>query len=170
MSENEAYALGAQLQAAEQRLDRLLDWIGRSDTKFSFVFGVAAAMLGFLSTSAPVGSLSGVTVFFALASVALLGTTLCFVYRGTYPRTRGPKGSLIYFDSIAGQDSETYRERFLECDTADHLNDVLDQIHCNSEILSNKFVELQRAYGCLLAALAPWALTLYLFGALPVPT
>lgn len=170
MSENERYARGAQLEAAEQRLDRLLDWIGRSDTKFSFIFGVAAGMLGFLATSAPAGPLSGVTVFFALASVALLGATLVFVYRGTIPRTRGSKGSLIYFDSIAGQDFETYRERFLGCDMNDHLSDVLEQIHRNSEILSSKFVELQRAYRCLLAAVTPWSITLYLFGALPLPT
>lgn len=169
MSEKHASIL-EQLGAAEQRLDRLLDWVGRSDTKFSVVLGVDTAMLGFLATSAPAGPSSVSALIFALASVALLVLSLIFVYRGTYPRTHGPGGSLVYFGSIAEKDLEEFKNKFLAYDLQDHLNDVLEQIHRNSEILNGKFEKLQRAYEFMLIAAIPWTISLYLFGVVPPPT
>lgn len=158
-----------QLGAAEQRLDRLLDWVGRSDTKFSVVLGVDTAMLGFLATSAPAGPVSVSAIVFALAAGALLVLSLTCVYRGTYPRTQGPGGSLVYFGSIAEKDLKEFENKFVGCDLQDHLDDVLEQIHRNSEILNGKFEKLQRAYECMLIAAIPWTITLYLFGLVPPP-
>lgn len=157
------------LEAAERRLDRLLDWVSRSDTKFSVVLGVDTGMLGFLATSAPASAVPRGSIVFAAVSIALLVASLIFIYRGTYPRTKGPSSSLVYFGSIAGKDSEIFKERFRACGPEDHLDDVLGQVHRNSEILDRKFAELQRAYRCLLAAVIPWAITLYLFGVVPPP-
>lgn len=156
-----------QLEAAEKTLDRHLDWVGRSDTKFSVVLGVDTGMLGFLATSFPAGPVSVSAIVFAAVSVVLLAASLVFVYRGTYPRTQGPEGSLIYFRSIAGKDLNDFKERFRACVADDHLDDVLEQVHRNSEILAIKFVELQRAYRCLLLAVPSWATTLYLLGGIP---
>lgn len=98
----------------------------------------------------------------------LLVLSLAFVYRGLYPRTKGPGDSLAYFGSIANKEREDLKGSFRERGTEDHLDDVLEQIHRNSEILNQKFSELQRAYRFLLVAVIPWAFTLYLFGvALP---
>jgi hypothetical protein len=159
-----------QLEAAEKRLDRLLDWISRSDAKFSFVLGVDTGMLGFLATSAPLSSVPLRTLVLAAVAVALIVASLVFIYRGTYPRTKGPGRSLVYFGSIAGEDLEDFRERFRACSPEGHLDDVLEQVHRNSEIVDRKFAELRRAYRCLLAAVIPWAVTLYLFGVVPPPT
>ncbi|WP_047865489.1 Pycsar system effector family protein [Rubrobacter aplysinae] len=159
-----------QLEAAERRLDRLFDWVGRSDTKFSIILGVDTGMLGFLATSAPASaSVPVISIILAVVSVLLLVASLIFIYRGTYPRTRGPGASLIYFGSIAGEELANFRQRFRGCDADDHLDDVLEQVHRNSEILDSKFKELQRAYRCLLAAILPWASALYLFGVFPPP-
>lgn len=159
-----------QLAAAEQRLDRLLDWVGRSDTKFSVVLGVDTAMLGFLATSASARPVPLGAIIFALASVALLVLSLIFVYRGTYPRTHGPNESLVYFGSIAEKELEKFKNEFLAYDLQSHLNDVLEQIHRNSEILNGKFAKLQRAYESMLIAAIPWTISLYLFGVVPPPT
>lgn len=158
-----------QLEIAERRLDRLLDWVGRSDTKFSVVLGVDAGMLGFLATSVPTSAAPIGPLAVAAVSVALLVASLVFVYRGTYPRTEGPDGSLVYFGSIAREDFEDLRTRFRACSSDDHLDDVLEQVHRNSEIVDRKFTELRRAYGCLLLAVVPWAVTLFLFGVVPPP-
>lgn len=158
-----------QLEAAERRLDRLLDWVSRSDTKFSIILGVDTGMLGFLATSAPASAVSIRAIVVAAASVVLLVASLFFIYRGTYPRTKGPSKSLVYFGSIAGEGLDDLKERFRACSASDHLDDVLGQVHRNSEILNWKFAELQRAYLCLLLAVIPWAITLYLFGAVPPP-
>lgn len=168
MSERDA-SIQEQLGAAEQRLDRLLDWVGRSDTKFSVVLGVDTAMLGFLATSAPGRQVSVTAIIFALAAASLLVLSLIYVYRGTYPRTQGPGGSLVYFGSIAEKDSEEFKKKFLAYDLQGHLDDVLEQIHRNSVILNGKFEKLQRAYECMLIAAIPWTIALYLFGALPPP-
>lgn len=158
-----------QLEAAERRLDRLLDWVGRSDTKFSVVLGVDAGMLGFLANSAPSGAVPVTTILVAALAASLLVASLVFVYRGTYPRTKGPSGSLVHFGSVAGEDLEDFKARFRSCDARGHLDDVLGQVHRNAEILDRKFAELRRAYRCLLAAVIPWAITLYLLGVVPPP-
>ncbi len=158
-----------QLEAAEKRLDRLLDWVSRSDTKFSVVLGVDASMLGFLATSAPSGAVPVTTIVVAALAAALLVASLVFVYRGTYPRTKGPGGSLVHFGSVAGEDVEDFKARFRSCDARGHLDDVLRQVHRNAEILDRKFAELRRAYRCLLAAVIPWAVALYLLGVIPQP-
>jgi DnaJ-domain-containing protein 1 len=166
MSESSA-SKQEQLEAAEKRLDRLLDWIGRSDTKFSILLGVDTGMLGFLATSATANSVPISAIVSAALSAVLLVLSLLFVYRGTYPRTQGPSDSLIYFGSIADKDLENFKERFRACSADDHLDDVLGQVHRNSEIVDRKFAELQRAYRCLLLAVIPWAIALYLFGVVP---
>ena len=158
-----------QLEAAERRLDRLLDWVGRSDTKFSVVLGVDAGMLGFLATSAPPGAVPATTIIVAALAAALLVASLIFIYRGTYPRTKGPGGSLVHFGSVAGEDLEDFKARFRSCDARGHLDDVLGQMHRNAEILDRKFAELRRAYRCLLAAVVPWGISLYLLGVVPPP-
>lgn len=158
-----------QLEAAERRLDRLLDWISRSDTKFSIILGVDTGMLGFLATSTPASALPVRATVLATVSVALLVASLAFIYRGTYPRTKGPGGSLVYFGSMAGKDLEDLKESFWACSLKGHLDDVLGQVHRNSEILDRKFTELQRAYRCLVAAVIPWSATLYLLGVIPPP-
>jgi hypothetical protein len=168
MSEGGASEQG-QLEVAEKRLDRLLDWVSRSDTKFSVVLGVDAGMLGFLATSAPPGAVSVTTTVVAALAAALLVASLIFIYRGTYPRTKGPGGSLVHFGSVAGEDLEDFKARFRACDARGHLDDVLGQVHRNAEILDRKFAELQRAYRCLLAAVIPWAIALYLLGVVPPP-
>ena len=168
MSEGGASEQG-QLEVAEKRLDRLLDWVGRSDTKFSVVLGVDAGMLGFLATSAPPGAESVTLTVVAALAAALLVASLVFIYRGTYPRTKGPGGSLVHFGSVAGEDLEEFKARFRACDARGHLDDVLGQVHRNAEILDHKFAELRRAYRCLLAAVIPWAIALYLLGVVPPP-
>ena len=158
-----------QLDAAEKRLDRLLDWVSRSDTKFSVVLGVDTGMLGFLATSTPAGPVPLSALVFAALSVLLLAFSLFFVYRGTYPRTKGPGGSLVYFGSIAKKDREGVKDTFRSRTLEDHLDDMLDQVHRNSEIVDRKFAALRRSYRCLLTAVAPWAFTLFLFGLVPSP-
>lgn len=154
------------LEAAEKTLDRLLDWVGRSDTKFSVVLGVDTGMLGFLATSAPARP-NLAAVIIAAASALLLALSLFFVYRGLYPRTKGPSGSLAYFGSIANVEREDLKASFLDRPVEDHLDDVLDQIHRNSEIVSLKFKALRWSYRCLLLSTIFWTVALYLFGAIP---
>lgn len=68
-----------QLEAAEKRLDWLLDCVSRSDTKFSIILGVDTGMLGFLAPSAPAGTVPITAILFAAASAALLVASLIFI-------------------------------------------------------------------------------------------
>jgi hypothetical protein len=154
------------LEAAQKTLDRLLDWVGRSDTKFSIVLGVGTGMLGFLATSAPHRPGSA-AMGSAIVAVVLLVLSLTFVYRGLYPRTKGPQGSLAYFGSIAGKERGELKGSFRGRSAEEHLDDVLDQVHRNSEIVDLKFRALRWAYRSLLAAVPFWAVALYLLGVVP---
>ncbi len=97
--------------------------------------------------SAAARPVPAIAFVFAALSVLLLACNLFVVYRGTYPCTKGPGDSLVYFGSIADKSRE------------DHLDDVLEQVHRDSEIVDRKFVDLRRSYRCLPVAVASWRCT-----------
>jgi hypothetical protein len=166
----EAMSVQERTQAAEAVLDRLLDWVSKTDTKFALLVGIDTAMLGTLSGFASAArTLSGAHIFVAALAAILLLLSLLAVGIGTYPRTRGPEGSLIYFGCIARKGTYEFKERFRSRTPNQHLDDVLEQVHRNSEIVDRKFGALRWAYYTLLASVIPWAVALYSLGAFTTP-
>ena len=166
----EAMSVREQTQAAEAILDRLLDWVSKTDTKFALLVGIDTAMLGTLSGFASAARpSSAVHIFVAALAATLLCLSLLAVGVGTFPRTRGPEGALIYFGSIARKGASEFKERFRSRTPDHHLDDVLGQVHRNSEIVDKKFGSLRWAYYTLLASVIPWAVALYSLGAFTTP-
>jgi hypothetical protein len=153
-----------QIDIAEKNLARLLDWISRTDSKSSLVLGVDMAMLGVLASLAP--PLKNLSLFLTIISGAatgfLIGSLVC-IYNVNYPRTKGPLKSLIYFGAIAGQTFNEYQQAFAKRSEAEYLNDLLEQCHRNSEIITLKFKALKWAYRSLLIAVPLWMAALYYF-------
>ena len=167
MSTN-AISIQEHIQATEKNLERLLDWVSRLDSKFPIILGIDTAMLGVLATFAPPLCLwSQLMTYFTILSVIFLGSTLLFVYLGSYPQTKGPKKSLLYFGSIAKSSFSEYRQIFLNQNPENYLNDLLEQCHRNSEIIDLKFKRLKWAYRTLSIGVLPWAITVYLFNSIP---
>lgn len=152
----------SQIQRAEMSLERMLDWSGRFDTRVAFLAGIAIAMLGVLGGIVTnEDSLFCTDVF---ASIAGTGLVLCllFIYKCQYPRTESPNHSLIFFDTIAKLDIESFKEKFRSQDENQYLNDLLYQIHQNAHIISDKFFYFKLAMVLLLIAAIPWTIAIYL--------
>jgi hypothetical protein len=154
----------SKIEIAEKNLARLLEWVTRFDNKSIIILGVDTGMLGVLASFAPpLKSLSLAVIFVASLSLFFLGLSLLFIYLGSYPRTTGPKHSLLYWGCISQRSFSQYKDSFKDESDEEYLNDLLEQCHRNSEILDKKFTNLKWAYRMLFVALSPWIITIYLF-------
>lgn len=161
-------SVGEQLHFAEANLDFLLEWVSRFDNKSYVVLGINTGMLGVLATFAPAANQwNPLMTVFTVLSIGLLSTSLLFVYLGNYPRLKGPNNSLFYFGSICKQEVNKYVKDFSKRTPAEHLRDLLEQCHRNSEILNQKFSYLGKAYKVLFIGVIFWAITIYLFRSIP---
>ena len=157
------------LDFAEKNLECLLEWVSRFDFKSSVVLSIDTGMLGVLASFAPPLRLwTLVMIIFGILSLIALGLSFLFIYFGNYPQTKGPSKSLLYFGSIAKNSGLEYQQAFLRRNVEEHLNDILEQSHRNSEILEKKFMCLKWAYRILIASLFPWAITIFLFRSIPL--
>jgi hypothetical protein len=148
----------------EANLSRQLIWISAADSKASFVFAITTAMLGVLAAIAPktVGGWTTAAAIFASFAVVLAGATLLFLSIASFPRTKGPKGSLIYCGGISQKDVVQFSEAVCELSPQSYLDDLCSQCHRNAEIADRKFAWVQRALIALYLSVIPWALALYL--------
>jgi len=161
MSEN-SMSIKDQIHAAEVNLERLLEWVNRFDNKSLLVLGLNTAMLGALSAFIiPLYVWSYLIGFFAVLTIALLGSSLLFSFSSTYPQTEGPS-SLLYFETAAQIGFNEYREAFLKQTDKDYLDDLLNQCHRNSQIFSEKSHRLKCAYLLLILSILPWMMTIHL--------
>ena len=95
-----------QIEFLEVNLTRQLAWIAAADSKSTFIFAIDTAMLGVLAAVSP-KSASGwavaPSVFGAFAAVLVLASLL-FLSFASFPRTKGPKSSLVFFGGIVQRD------------------------------------------------------------------
>lgn len=152
----------SKIQRAETNLQRKLDWIGRHDSRTTFVTGIIIAMLGVLTSASLkvelwtwfICSSFGVTAI-------LLFISLFFIYKSQYPKTKSQNTSLIYFGTVAEMKFDDFKRRALSTTDQDYLEDVLCQIHINAQILQSKFSALKTSLILLAIAIIPWLLSIY---------
>jgi hypothetical protein len=148
----------------EKNLTRQIAWISAADSKISFILAIDTAMLGFLAAVSPKAA-GGWEVAPAIcaAFAAVFGlTSLIFLSLASFPRTKGPKGSLIFFGGIAQRDAVQFRKATSEMSTESHFDDLCAQCHRNAGIAERKFVWVQRALIALYLSATPWCLAIYL--------
>ena len=148
----------------ETNLARQLHWISSADTKAAFVFTLTTAMLGLLAAIAP-RTTSAWTIapaVFASFAGALGAAALLFVSFASFPRTKGPKRSLIYCAGIAQRSADQFKEGIYGLSVDAYTADLAAQCHRNAEIATRKFAWIQRALFCLYLSVPPWALALWL--------
>lgn len=148
----------------ECNLSRQLAWISAADSKGSFIFALDTAMLGILAAVAPKNGtawdvapaiVASFSVLFGLASILFL----CF---SSFPRTDGPKNSLIFFGGIAQRDSKQFTEAVSVLNSEAYVDDLSAQCHRNAEIAQRKFVWIRRALISLYLSVVPWAVAIFL--------
>lgn len=150
----------------EKELELLLGWIRAADGRISLVLPLSSAMLGVIATLASEvkiwtiwpAIISSFCVFFLILSVA-------FTAIASFPRTSGPKASMIFFQGIVERGVEKYRRDVGEFSENEYIDDLISQCHINAQIANTKFLWVKRGLGCLFISSLPWFLSVYaLFG------
>ena len=148
----------------EGNLARQLSWIGAADSKTAFAFAVNTAMLGLLAAVSPkvVNGWMLAPAIFAAFAAALSLASLLFLSLASFPRTKGPKRSLLFFGSIAQRDVGQFTEAACQISAEAYVDDLCMQCHRNAEIADRKFTWVQRAFVALYLSVVPWCLAVYL--------
>lgn len=152
-----------QIGFLEANLSRQLGWIAAADSKASFVFAVGTAMLGVLAAVSPnaLHEWQPITAIVAALAVVILLASLSSLCFATFPRTTGPKGSLIFFGGIAERSREKFRDAVLQLSVEAYASDLAAQCHRNAEIACCKFKWVQRALVALFLSVLPWGTAVF---------
>jgi len=142
---------------ASAQLDRVLGFFPRVDSKISALFAVDTGMLALLAMNAQAADFgSWYIVALNAISVLLLGTSIVFLYRASFPQMKGGSGSLVYFREIGKLTEANYIGAMSAYDDERLARDLMGQVWRNSEILTEKFEALKHAFWAAGAALLPW--------------
>ena len=147
----------------ESELSRLLEWVRGADSRVKLVLPLSTGMLAALSLFAPVASkwtvLAAITTSFAVCFLLL---SLAFAALASFPRTAGPKGSLIFFGCIVTKDLAQYDAAVRAMSEDQYLDDLIRQCHRNAQIAERKYAWIQRAMSCLFLSALPWIVSLFI--------
>lgn len=147
---------------AEKELARLLEWGRAAESRLTLVLSLSTAMLGALAMLAPPASkwtvVEGIASSFA---ALLLLLSIMFAALASFPRTTGPKGSLIYFGGITTRNLNQYEAAVKSLTLEEYFDDLIRQCHRNAQIAERKYTWVQRSMVCLFLAALPWGLSLF---------
>ncbi len=153
----------SKISQAETNLQRKLEWVGRHDSKIVFIAGVLIAMLGLLASAcSKIEGWNGwLYVVFGVSGL-LLFISLIFVYKSQYPKTFSSNTSLNYFGTIADLKFDEFKRRTKQATDDEYLDDLLCQVHINSQVLKLKFRFLKTSLILMGVSVIPWLICLYL--------
>lgn len=155
-SNGEPSNLVQHIQFVEANLQRQIEWIKQHDQKSSVILGIVTAMTGFLANTWKNIESPSIDLTWAFGVALLLqGLVFVFLYRGGFPRTRGPD-SLLFFGSIAKTNADAYVQQHVKRPLAEHAEDVASQCHVIAQIADIKYARLRWAYRFILLAIIPW--------------
>jgi hypothetical protein len=160
---HEQSALTLTIARMEAELSLLLGWVRAAETRLAFVLPLSMAMLGALAVlapSAPKWTIVG-SVFSAFAALSLV-LSIALAALASFPRTTGPKGSLIYFGGITTRDLVQYEQEVKSQSLESHLDDLIRQCHRNAQIAERKYTWIQRSMVCLFISTLPWVISLFI--------
>lgn len=153
-----------QRKEARDQLTLILSFFPRVDAKASALLAINTAMLAVLASNAPpVSTMSVSSCVLAGITLAMIATSLWFLYRVAFPALDGGHESLIYFREIARRTESNFIDAFSAQEEIPRIKDLLGQAWRNSRILTAKFDALKRAFILLALAILPWATAVALF-------
>ncbi len=154
-------------RTAQKNLERLLNWIRAADSKIAPVLAIDTAMAGILATLfTKVTEHTWYTMLLFLAVAVLLGLSILFLAFAAFPRTEGPKGSILYFGGIVTFSRKAYTDTTRNLKTEDYFEDLSAQCHRNAEIANIKYIWVCRAMKMLFCSILPWLVAVcILYGA-----
>lgn len=129
------------LATAQWILERNLAWIAAADAKVAIIVTINTAMLGGLAGTFGWSDAHRTCWAYAAGIVALLlsGAGVFCAAMAMFPRTDGPKQSLLFSVPVAGMALADYQDALKGKDDEHLLDDWAGQIHRNAEIAKKKF-------------------------------
>lgn len=147
----------------EKELARLLDWIKTADTRISLILPLTTAMLGAIAALAPIFSKWTWCIGISISiSILLLASSLISISIALFPRTNGPKNSMIFFGGIYSSTLEDFRSEVNDFDEGKYKDDLINQCFINAKIASIKFKWVRKSLIFLLLAALPWFYTIFI--------
>lgn len=146
------------LEVADKALTRNLGWIRAADAKVPSIFAISTAMLGVLAALLPpVHSQWTVVVAIIsfLAAAALIVSIVCLAC-ASFPRLKGPKGSIVYFGGAITRAESDYIKCLSAGVTVELIEDIARQAYRNAEIAAEKFKAVKWAMILLFASIPLW--------------
>jgi hypothetical protein len=156
----------ALIEASKDQLTRVLAFFSRVDTVASVLLGVDLGMLALLANKMFPISFFEWHIYVAAIPAVLIGISLYHLFRGYFPRLTGGWLSLIYFREIAERKESDFIREFRTQSEEAYVNDLLSQVWRNSQILTQKFNHLSKAFIFLAWAIIPWLIVLALLSSL----
>lgn len=146
----------------ESELSRLLEWVRAAESRLTLVLTLTTAMLGALAVLAPSAyNWTVVTAIIASLAAFLLVLSIVFAACAFFPRTTGPKGSLIYFGGITERSLKQYENEIKLMTVESYMKDLIRQCYRNAQIAERKYIWIQRSMACLFLAAFPWIAALF---------
>ena len=127
------------VQVAQWILDKQLGWIAAADSKVAVIVALDTAVFATLATAyasakAPIAWAS----LTSMATGALLVIALAFAAMSLFPRTDGPKQSILFFGPVATESRVDYTAALVASPFDKLHEDIAAQIHRNAEIAKVK--------------------------------
>jgi hypothetical protein len=151
----------SQIGIAERQLDRVLQFASRIESKISMLLatdlGIVAIMLINLNFEDIKTWYISIPLF---AGMLAISQSIFYIYKAAYPNLEGGSSSLIYFSEIAKRTEQAFLRDFRDLSLDDLYCDIVGQIWRNSQIMSQKFESLRKAFLFTVLSTVPWAIFL----------
>ena len=129
------------LTTAQWILERNLAWIAAADAKVAIIVTINVAMLGGLAGT--FGLSDAHRAYWAylacVVTVILSGSGVFCAAMAMFPRTDGPKKSLLFSVPVAKMNLPDFQTALKDCTDELLLEDWAVQVHRNAEIAKTKF-------------------------------
>lgn len=154
-------------ESAEHTLDLINSWINTIDTKASYALSLTSILTGFILIQGVPQAFSSFvasekisfSVFASAILVALLYifsySAICLLLIAIMARVtpKSNANSHLFFWHISKWKLQQYTKEFTTLTEAEYVNELLEQIHTNSNICSKKSTYYQRGIYTLLVAI-----------------
>lgn len=151
------------LEFAKWVLERNLQWVAAAEVKAGAITTLGVAMLGGMAAALGAAhAKSSMLIFWAVLASATLFIALVHIGFTILPRLAGPKRSMIFFGLVAKTPRAEYARELLTASKEELLADLMDQIHRNAEIATQKHRLVRRAAIWSLISVPSWLGALYL--------
>jgi hypothetical protein len=152
------------IQLLQDNLIRVLNLISAVDSKASTIIAIDTAMLGALAVLIPPPTIwTTCIIVLSIVPTILLLMSLLLLSFSTFPRTKGPANSLLYFGAVSQYSLDDYQNAVNELTEVRYIQDLTEQCHRNSEIADQKHRWVRRSMILLYISIPFWLVVLYSF-------